>query len=523
MRININKRKKININKLIIVLLTIFTILILLIGYKQISNSLDTSTIRQNVYIDDIQVGGLTKEQAKTKLLSYNNNKYSEFDISFTWNDYIKSLSANSLYVFDNNDAIEKALNIPHKISIIKPTPIYYTSKKSINLKKVESIINEISNDINSPIDNSSIKVYSDRVVVHVGKTSSTVNNENLRKTLINNINNLNFDNIEIEVITNTPFKISTDKICSLVNYNISYYKSDGSISIINSQSNKIVDSKYIDYLLTKYIDFTIDIEIIPEKAIDTSLSENFFLDELSSYTTLIPITDENEFNRSVNIALVSDKIDGVILYPGEIFSYNDVVGRRTAAKGYKTAHVFVNGKIIDGIGGGICQVSSTMYNASLNINLEIIERHYHQFTVDYVPLGQDAAVSFGTQDFKIKNTTNWPIIFECIVEDVISDEYATEAIIENQTFSFRILGTKNNESKTYNYYYNILETRPYETIIQYDSSFDSDSVEIVQQGQLGYIIQTIKETYTNNIKTNEETISYSYYKPYPQIELHYN
>jgi len=94
----------------------------------------------------------------------------------------------------------------------------------------------------------------------------------------------------------------------------------------------------------------------------------------------------------------------------GEVFSFNDVVGPRTVANGFKIAKEYVNGKIVDGVGGGVCQVSSTLYSAVLFADLETVERQNHMFTVSYIPLGRDAAVAYNELDFKFKNNTNWPI-----------------------------------------------------------------------------------------------------------------
>ena len=119
--------------------------------------------------------------------------------------------------------------------------------------------------------------------------------------------------------------------------------------------------------------------------------------------------------NRKTNIHLASSKINGITLNPGEVFSFNNVVGPRTQSTGYKIAHVYSGGKVIDGIGGGICQVSSTLYNAAVLADMEIAYRTNHSMPVSYVPLGRDATVSYGSIDFKIKNNKESPVKFEII------------------------------------------------------------------------------------------------------------
>ena len=114
--------------------------------------------------------------------------------------------------------------------------------------------------------------------------------------------------------------------------------------------------------------------------------------------------------NRKSNLALAASKLDGHLLKPGEIFSYNDRVGPRTESRGWKTAHQFQDGQIVDGIGGGVCQSSSTLYNAVLMGGLKIVERHNHSLPVAYLSPARDASVSFGHLDFKFANNTDGPL-----------------------------------------------------------------------------------------------------------------
>lgn len=114
--------------------------------------------------------------------------------------------------------------------------------------------------------------------------------------------------------------------------------------------------------------------------------------------------------SRANNVDLAADKINGVILNPGEEFSYNDTVGKRTTEAGFKAAGAYSGGKVVNEVGGGICQVSSTLYCAALYANLEITVRSEHYFGVDYLPAGLDATVSWGGPEFKFKNNRDFPI-----------------------------------------------------------------------------------------------------------------
>jgi len=114
---------------------------------------------------------------------------------------------------------------------------------------------------------------------------------------------------------------------------------------------------------------------------------------------------------RSNNIQLATKAINNHVVFPGETFSFNKVVGKRTVTKGYLRAPVIVRGEFSEDIGGGICQVSSTLYNAIDNAGLKIVERFSHSRKVPYIPPGRDATVSWYGPDFEFKNNYNQPIL----------------------------------------------------------------------------------------------------------------
>jgi len=126
----------------------------------------------------------------------------------------------------------------------------------------------------------------------------------------------------------------------------------------------------------------------------------------------------DNGKNRVDNILLACQKISGMKLSPGEEFSFNEITGRKTEKKGYKTAPVLVDGEKSYGIGGGVCQVSSTIYMAALNAGLEITEHHNHSESVAYAPNGADATVVYGFKDFKFLNDSDDDIYIYVWVED---------------------------------------------------------------------------------------------------------
>ena len=136
---------------------------------------------------------------------------------------------------------------------------------------------------------------------------------------------------------------------------------------------------------------------------------------EISSYTTFYRTSDAA---RSGNIRIASEAIDGVLVLPGENFSMNKEVGPRVASKGYKEAHVIVNGELVPGMAGGICQATTTTYNAALLADLQIVQRRGHALKVGYVKAGRDATISGDYIDLKFKNTNKYPIFIHTIIRN---------------------------------------------------------------------------------------------------------
>lgn len=137
---------------------------------------------------------------------------------------------------------------------------------------------------------------------------------------------------------------------------------------------------------------------------------------KISSFST--PIVDDHE-NRITNIKITCSRINNTVVSSGEEFSFCEVVGQPNAADGYKEAHAFVNGKLTNAIGGGNCQVSTTIYNAAKKIDgVEITERHEHEKPVGYIEQGKDATVAYDYLDLKFENNNDFDLKLKAYIED---------------------------------------------------------------------------------------------------------
>ena len=233
------------------------------------------------------------------------------------------------------------------------------------------------------------------------------------------------------------------------------------------------------------------------------SIHDDFFTDHgitehISSFTTHL---NPEDTNRNHNIYLSSLLIDEYILYPGEILSFNRLIGKATDTKGYLKAPVIIDGKLGEGIGGGLCQVSTTLYNAALKSGLEIMERHNHTLPVSYVGLGRDAAVAYDYLDLKMQNALEQPIIIKAHKLDT--------------KFKIDLYGGPIKEIE-------IITTNKKE--ISPSIKFESDSkIEkgdsiMIQEGTPGYEVTTWRIYYKNNQEEKREKISVDIYHPQPTI-----
>lgn len=158
-------------------------------------------------------------------------------------------------------------------------------------------------------------------------------------------------------------------------------------------------------------------------------LQGRLFRDELATRTTRVDGTAA----RLTNVTIAASHVDGMVLNPGGVFSFNGTVGRSTEARGFLPAGGFRDGQLVDMVGGGICQVASSIYDNVLHAHLEVVARRAHTLPVFYLPHGQDASIYYGVLDFRFRNNTNYPIRIE--VE------------LDGRDLTSRILGTRNNDN----------------------------------------------------------------------------
>ncbi|WP_164669254.1 VanW family protein [Virgibacillus doumboii] len=189
---------------------------------------------------------------------------------------------------------------------------------------------------------------------------------------------------------------------------------------IVEEKPGKTLDRVKFQQLFQDYFyKENVDKISLPEREIyprvDSELLAEIREKEIGSYLTYFKVSNKE---RSHNISLAAEAIDNYVVFPGEKFSFNKVVGKRTKERGYKRAPVIVKGELAEDTGGGICQVSSTLYNAVELKGIQIVERYSHSRSVPYVPPGRDATVSWYGPDFVFKNNYNQPILIRASADE---------------------------------------------------------------------------------------------------------
>ncbi|MFA6076261.1 MAG: VanW family protein [Negativicutes bacterium] len=243
-------------------------------------------------------------------------------------------------------------------------------------------------------------------------------------------------------------------------------------------------------------------IDLVTQKDIPI-ISEKNFVDINSILSETKTQVDPNNVLRIKNIELAASKINQTLVEPDKFFSFNNSVGLRTVEAGFENAPVVVDNDIVDGIGGGICQVSSTLYNAVLEAGLQVKERAAHALVPKYVPPGQDATVADNLIDFKFTNNYKHSIY-------IVSN-------YENYILTIRILGNKNDKSADFNI---LTDQKAIENTVTYvrNTRLPAGAVEVIDSGHKGFLVQKYRIAQINGVEISREHLGTDIYEPQNRI-----
>ncbi|HZX21038.1 MAG TPA: VanW family protein [Clostridia bacterium] len=321
----------------------------------------NSSKIFPGVFINDINVGGLTPEKARPEIDKKLKKRLDEFVIQLIYGHNSWELTSGNIdlrYLLD--DSIEKAYKLGREgncfyrmktVLNLRKNPQTIKLIQSYDLSKVESKINEISKTIDKLPTDAKIERKNGNFIVTKEVLGIETDKEVLKYSISTAINN--FKSISIDIGTrDTEPKIKGEDLDSVK-------------------------------------------DLIGES---------------------VTVFNTGDKGRTENIKIAANNINDTILMPGEEFSFNDSTGPRDAKSGYKEASIIMDGEFVTGIGGGVCQVSTTLYRAALRSDMEITSRQNHGLPISYVPMGQDATVVYGYIDLKFKNNKKYPVYVESLV-----------------------------------------------------------------------------------------------------------
>lgn len=429
---NINQSKDILAIFGILILVLSIVIIISLIIFTYI-NSINDKMF-SGISIKGIDVSNLTREEASEKIQNYIKEKMPD-EIKFKHIDYETTISTAELNIqFDIGKAVDIAYGIGRTQNVLKNNiNIIKTRINKINIEpdfvideeQLKKNLEDISSKLPDKIIENSFYIENNNLIITKGIAGEIVEIDEMLADIKNDIFNLSLREnfLEIRTETKNPSEIDIEEVHNKL------YK--------EPKDAYYTQNPFTIYPSEEGIDFNISLEeaknmlkeekdeyVIPLKRLLPRVTTNMigteaFPDLLSNFSTKYAASNKN---RTTNLILAANKINETVVMPGEIFSYNTVVGKRTIAAGYKEAAIYVQGKVVDGLGGGICQIATTLYNAAVYADLEIVERRNHQFVPSYVGASRDATVVYGSTDFKFKNNRNYPIKIKCSVNKGIAN-----------------------------------------------------------------------------------------------------
>lgn len=427
---------------ILILLLSILAI-VLGLGTYGYYNILSTDKIYEGVSVDEFDLSFLTKDEAAKLIMNKREQELDEKNMVLTYGDKVFDINIRQFdFKYDYDSAIDKAYSIGREGNIISRIKEIITTKKNgvkINLNSSynKDKIYEITESIAQEID------------MEMEEAQFHFNNGNI--------------NITDEVIGK---KVKQEELAQLIETNIK-------------------DLSTIE----------IPVEIIYPTRTRELLSR--INGVIAEYSTSFKGSNKE---RIENIIISSKALSNDIIMPGDIFSFNEMVGPREKKFGYKEANVIIKGEFTPDVGGGVCQTSTTLYNALLLADVDIIERHHHSIPVKYVNIGQDAAVAYGFLDLKFKNNFDFPI-------------YIHSRVVGDRIHIY-IYGDRNAKDYSIKIESKIVETiEPQEEKVE-DSTLAPGTKELVQQGRTGYKVHTYKHKIKNGKVVDTQLITKDFYKP---------
>lgn len=409
---NVRKWTIISLSAIIGIFIILFVVALLLRPSDKVSN---------NVWVGNLYVGGLTYEEALAKIESSDLDDNYNITLRCNGKEYIFNATDIGSSVY-GEDSAKLVYDYCKSGNILKDginsIQLMFTKHRflpvaDINTDMLAEVLKQFGREVYGELKQHSIEYNGTTATAIPGHTGFdedvTTALEQVKKALKTSKDAV--INVTLKSAAPYDFTIETfDNLCYKDPVDAYYKIENNNVEVIAEEQGRYINKEEVEPLLDlikeggEPVQFPIYISE-PSVTAET-LSAKLFADTLGSYSTYYGAGG----NRGANVERAGSLINGKVLAPGEVFSFNDTVGKRTTQNGFFTAKEYVNGQSVDGIGGGTCQVSTTLYSAVLYADMNIVERECHMMTIAYAPLGQDATVADGSIDFKFRNSSDYPI-----------------------------------------------------------------------------------------------------------------
>ncbi len=417
-----------------IIVISGMIILLLVIAFTAIAivNKLNNN-IFGNVYFEGIDLSGKTIQEVDKILSDYKNNMYNRGIMVYHNDNMLFEINAEDVGLNIKTEESRKEIAefartgnvLADNFNVIKAWIFgkKFSANYEYNTQKSAVIVDKILSQIDGKVVDDSYTVNGDKLIITRGKAGLDLEKDKLIKDITDMlVGRKSSDKViryDVSTIQREPKAIDVDVVYASVYKEAKDAKIDETKKppVYEKHENGVdFDKEELRRVLAqdgndeegKVIEFKLKITEPKVKLAD--LKWELYSDLLGTYSTSFS-TAYGYANRNTNIKVASQYINGTIVMPGDTFSFNKTVGNcGLASRGFKMATVYSGGKVEQGMGGGVCQVSSTLYNAVLYANLEIVQRDNHGYTVSYVDCSRDATIYYPYIDFKFKNTREYPI-----------------------------------------------------------------------------------------------------------------
>lgn len=482
------RRKKRRVSPALIVLISALVIAIAVFAGIGIyaMRYVNYDKILPNVYVAGVDVGGMTKEEATAAIeTSLSETEQQSVDVNLP-DQTLTFTPAQDTVLIDVDEAVEQAYsygrNSTNPFAISRAIKAAQRRRNDIDISTavqvdtdyIRQLIENTAAEISTTMVDSTVATdeSSHTITVTIGSPGKELDTETLYNLVATAFSTGNYEDIDFDYTMTYPATVALDDLYSQLTteaQDAEYDSDTGEVSEgqVGYTPTTTLDEANEQLAMASAGDtLTFTFEETQPSVSKSELEAVLFRDTLYSFGS---VYDASATGRTTNLKLACKAIDGTVLQPGETFSFNDVVGERTEEKGYKEGVIYISGNSEPALGGGICQVASTIYYCAMYADLEIVHREPHMYFVTYVPGGLDATVYWGSIDFQFKNSTNYPLRVDANVSGgkvnialVGTDEYNYTVKIESEkvaTEAFESItreGTGTNQSGYTGYTYKI-------------------------------------------------------------------